>query len=602
MFMSVHKLATAMALSGALALVGCHSSDDEPMVEQTAFDARISVHREGDDLLTAGLGLSGLMAPPPALSESAAPEPEALRRLAIHQAWNALAALTPAGGVGGLMDELSLVPGREYSTFARLADATHPVRYLVQVPDQFDLDRPCLVVAPASGSRGVYGAIVLAGPWALARGCAVAYTDKGAGTDFFDYSDRSGVALSGQRVPAGSEALGFEPAAHAEADDPALVGMPHAHSGDHPESAWGEHTLQAVRFGLEVLNHAFERAFDADNTRIIATGLSNGGGAVLRAAEQDRDGLIDAVVAVMPNITAPGIRPLYDFATQAALFQPCMLADLETTMAMPLGNPLLAAAGQQRCAALVAHGLLEQADPQQARETLLAMGVDEWALELATANVALDLWRSVAVGYASAYLRRGPSDMPCGFRMIASVATAQQRHGWWASHSGIGASGGIEQVDSLASGRDAAMPGLICLRELWQGESEEASELRRAIEQVRASARLPAIPVLVIHGREDALIPAALSSRPYVHQARAAGASISYWEVARAQHFDVLLNAPGVGERLVPILPFGWAGLEHIDKVLDGQAELGDDRHIDAIPAPAGQALQWQQLGIQWEL
>ena len=31
------------------------------------------------------------------------------------------------------------------------------------------------------GSRGVYGAISAAGEWALKRGCAVAYNDKGGG-------------------------------------------------------------------------------------------------------------------------------------------------------------------------------------------------------------------------------------------------------------------------------------------------------------------------------------------------------------------------------------------------------------------------------------
>ena len=36
--------------------------------------------------------------------------------------------------------------------------------------------------ATSSGSRGVYGAIST-GEWGLKKGCAVAYTDKGAGTE-----------------------------------------------------------------------------------------------------------------------------------------------------------------------------------------------------------------------------------------------------------------------------------------------------------------------------------------------------------------------------------------------------------------------------------
>ena len=63
------------------------------------------------------------------------------------------------------------------------------------MPDHFDKAHRCLVVAPSSGSRGVYGAISLAGAWGLPKGCAVAYTDKGTGPGYFDYADDSGVQL-----------------------------------------------------------------------------------------------------------------------------------------------------------------------------------------------------------------------------------------------------------------------------------------------------------------------------------------------------------------------------------------------------------------------
>src|SRR3546814_8682236 len=63
--------------------------------------------------------------------------------------------------------------------------------------------------------------------------------------------------------------------------------------------------------------------------------ISNGGGAVLRAAELDGDWL-DAVVAGEPNVFVEGGRPLYDFATEAALLQPCALLHLAPeSMAQP---------------------------------------------------------------------------------------------------------------------------------------------------------------------------------------------------------------------------------------------------------------------------
>ncbi len=546
-----------------------------------------SVFGAGNDLLTAGLGLSGLQAPAPSPADPDAPGPDELRLLAIHNAWTALSVPRPMGGLGagGVYADLPAVPGREISALLRLAEARHPFRVLVQIPDELNLELPCLLVAPASGSRGVYGAIPLAGPPGLLRGCAIAYTDKGAGTDYHQLdrdqsTDLLGVMRSGEH---GQRAFSL-PAAAGGTD--ATLAMKHAHSGDHPEADWGLHTLAAAEFGREQLQSALPQGAEV---RVYAVGLSNGAAAALRAAEADQAGLLDAVIAVMPNITAPGLPPLYDYGTLAALFQPCALGDGERTLAKPLGNPILVAMGQQRCAGLVAAGLLDAPEPGAARAVLLEAGFDEAALMLGTGNVALDLWRSVASSYASAYLRRGPSEMPCGYALSAAGASAAQRAAWWATHSGVGPGGGIELIDGLASGTDAALPALLCLRELWTAGTENAVALREAVEQTRAAARLPDIPVLVIHGREDGLIPAALSARPYVRAARAAGSErIAYWEIERAQHFDAFLNAPGLGERLVPILPYGWAGIEHVFGVLEGAAELGSDR---LFSPPAGEDL-----------
>ena len=554
-----------LAAVAGLGLAACQS-DDAPVSGASAepFEARVTEHRVDDDLVSAGLGLAGLMQEVPPPDDPEAPTPDELRRMAIHGSWTALAALNPSGGQGGGFEPVPVVTGREFAAFRGIPGRSHPARVLVQLPDAFDPDNACLVAAPASGSRGVYGAIPLVGPRALPAGCAVVYTDKGAGTDFFDHGTGTGVDLSGRRRARGAAPLGFEPETDLAAAEAGAVAMPHAHSGDHPEADWGAYVLDAIAFAFQVLEHAYDGSFSAADTRVIAAGLSNGAGAALRAAEQDTEGLIDAVVAVMPNITAPDAPHLYDYATLAALHQPCVLADLERTMALPLGNPLVAAAGRQRCASLAAQGALDEPDPAQARDRLLAAGFTEASLELTAVNVALDLWRTVALNYASAYLRRGAADMPCGFSLNARDASAAQRQAWWASHSGIGASGGIELEDALAEGRDRNLPGLLCLRELIDGDSEDSIALRAAIEETRASAELPDIPVLIVHGRHDGLVPVALSSRPYVERARANGAHLAYWEVANAQHFDALLAAPAAAERLVPILPYGWQGLDHI--------------------------------------
>ena len=593
-----------LLLLGVMLLAACGSDQGSPDLSPEVSEASsprpvdqpgVTLHRDGDDLLSAGLGLAGLMGPAPDVDQDSGPE--SLRRLAIHNAWNALAALNPAGGVGGLIEDLPSVPGREWSRFVRLEGASQPFRVLLQVPDGFDPGAPCLVAGPASGSRGVYGAAPLVAPWALPRGCAVVYTDKAAGTDFHYYGDDSAVALDGRRVAADENS---RPIASSRPDEQleSTVFMPHAHSGDSVEADWGRHVLASIRLGLGWLVDIHDGQFDADAVRVIATGLSNGGGAALRAAELDEEGLIDAVVAVMPNISPPGSPHLFDYGTLAALYQPCQLADMERLMTKPLGNPMLAAAGQARCQALHDAGLLDAPEPARARQRLLEVGFDDAALALGTVNVILDLWRSVAVTYASAYLQRGPFDMPCGYGFFVSADDPGQRVAWWGSHSGIAPGGGIEISDGLASGSDPALPGLICLRELFEAQTGEGEQLRASIEATRASARLPGIPVLLVHGRDDGLIPAAFSARPYTEQARANGARVAYWEVDRVQHFDALLSAPGVAGRLLPILPFGWAGLDHIEAVLNGDQELGEDRNIHASPAAAGQALTWDDLAL----
>ncbi len=536
-------------------------------------------HRDGDDLVSAGLGLAGLRTERSRLSEGLALEPAVLRRLAFHAAWNGLSALHSPGGLGAFeASGLPQVTGREWHAFRQLPDHRQPTRVLLQLPDHFDPDQACLVASASSGSRGIYGAVPLVAPWALPRGCAVVYTDKGAGTDFFDYRDHSGVSLSGLRVPAGGATLGFLPAAGGDPGSSAIA-IPHAHSGDHPERWWGEHVLDAIEWALERLSLELGRPLSAGNTRIIAAGLSNGANAVLRAAERAPDSpLIDGVVAVMPNISPPGTPQLFEYALAAALYQPCLLADLTLTAEWPMMNPMLAAAGHVRCQSLSAAGLLAAAEPGLAAQALEDIGFDRDALWLAAPIVALDLWRSVLVHYASAYLRRGPFDMPCGYAIEAPDATDTQRQQWWAVHPGVAPGEGMVLIDGLAEGQDRALPGLLCLAGLLHDTGPDGQQLRAAIEQTRASARPgPDRPVVMVHGQTDSLIPAALSSRPYVAQAQASHPRLHYLEIERAQHFDAFLAALDPRHGVQAILPHGWAALDKVWAMLEVLAQQSVD-------------------------
>lgn len=583
-----------------LLLAGC-AADDSPVptaatdgVEPESRPAphvliseiRETAHRDGDDLLTGGLGLAGLRGPAPRMTDSTMDRSALLRRLAIHANYKGLVDL---GATGGFAADATLpeAPGREFHAFARLGASDQPFRVAVQLPDAFDPQAPCLVVAPASGSRGIYGGLPVAGPWALPRGCAMALTDKGAGTDLFDHATDTGVALDGTRAGRADAQLGFAPD-HAPAP---LVSVPHAHSGDNPEASWGDHTVAATLFALDVLDRAYPEKgrFSPDNTRIVLAAISNGGGAALRALERTAPGMFDAAVVAAPNITAPGARRLYDYATQAALLQPCLLADPATLMQLPFGNPALLPVGQQRCRTLQAAGLIGEATPAAARNVLEASGFEAGALDQAAVNTTLDVWRSVAAMYASAYLRRPVDAMPCGFRVAVTdggtpqPADEAQRGLWWATSGGVVPGAGLQWIDAMAAdnAEDPTFPGLLCLRQLWTGDGPDAVALREAVGETIATGDLPDIPVLILHGRQDGLIPAAFSTRPYVEAARKNGATrLAYWEIDGAQHFDVIVPFPGVSNRYRPLLPYVWDGLDHVSGVLNGTAEIGGDRVI----------------------
>jgi hydroxybutyrate-dimer hydrolase len=518
-----------------------------------------------EDLLTAGMGLDGLRQPPRMPENGNAPTPGELRRLAIHSNFSGLVDRTPSGG----LPELPPVPGVERHAWVQLPGRTHPARLMVQVPDALDMDRPCLVVSASSGSRGIYGALPVAGPWALPRGCAFATTDKGAGTDLFDHFSDTGVTLDGTRAVRGDAPLGLT----APKLEALRVSVPHAHSGDHPEADWGRYVIEAARFGVATLEERWPGSGSMPDLQVIAVGLSNGGGAVLRALEQAPDGMFDAAVVAAPNITAPGARPLFDYATEAALLQPCVLADPAALAGLPFANPMLIGPGQARCESLFEAGVIGAPTSAAARAALETGGFDDEAMTQVAVNVTLDVWRSVAATYASSYLRTPVDAMPCGFTtglrspdgaVIAADPVA--RNLWWATSSGIVPGAGIEWIQPVdTDSADPHFQRLLCLRALWTGDDVESRALRAAVEATRATAELPDLPIILMHGRRDGLIPIAFSARPYVETARANGATrLDYREIDHAQHFDSLVPFPGLAGRYVPLLPLTWAALDEV--------------------------------------
>ncbi|KRD80524.1 hypothetical protein ASE43_03685 [Lysobacter sp. Root983] len=569
---------------------------------------RVSEHRGDDDLLTAGLGLAGLRAlTPPAFARPEAPSVAELRRRAIWANWRGIADLAPGGGYGELYGSTATVPGREFSALATVPGASKPHRVLVQVPDAFDAGKRCVVVAASSGSRGIYGAISVAAAWGLPKGCAIAYTDKGTGTDYFDLDAGEGVRADGT-VGARDAGLAFPADAPVGATG---IAFKHAHSTDNPEADWGRHVKQAAQFALQALDEALPQSapFTFANTRVIAVGVSNGGGAVLRAAELEGDWL-DAVVAGEPSVLAEGGRALYDYTTEAALLMPCALLDPALG---PLPQPPLAAQvaplWTQRCASLKAAGLVEgndtAAQARSAHAQLKAQGWTDEALRAGALSVGFDLWRAVAVAYASAYGRYRVGEHPCGYSYAAlnpdfsaRAATAVERAAWWSDASGIPPGAGVAIVDSRMQLPDPSFAGLQCLRGLWQGQGADAERVRKGVAETRAGLPRAGLPVLVIHGRDDGLIPPAFTSAPYVRQAQAAGREVRYWQVRNAQHFDAFLGLPDYGARYLPLLPYVYEALDRVSARLDAGTPLPADAIIDTTPRGAGKPVSAAHLAI----
>ena len=146
-----------------------------------------------NDLLTAGLGKTGLgSAVPPGFVNASVPLPKncvASRSGIIIARWSTprLAAATAhcTARTSTRTATIRLAKARSPATNTSRSTGRgrdKNVTMMVQVPASFNPSQACIITAPSSGSRGVYGAIATAGEWGLKRGCAVAYTDKGTGT------------------------------------------------------------------------------------------------------------------------------------------------------------------------------------------------------------------------------------------------------------------------------------------------------------------------------------------------------------------------------------------------------------------------------------
>ena len=600
------------------------------------------------DLLTGGLGRSGIASSGtvPAYADPANPTADELRRNAVQANYRGLIDNTAAGGYGliyGPNVDLNgnntlgegLVPGLEAIGLLDDAAGRKRVTMAIQIPDSFDVNAPCIVVAPSSGSRGVYGAIGTSGDWGLKRGCAVALTDAGKGVGLHDLSDDTVTKVDGTRATRAAAgtlanfAANISDAARSafNAAFPNRVALKHAHSQLNPEKDWGNDTLAAASYALYVLNQQYAPVVDpsgargvrftAGNTLVIAASVSNGGAAVLRAAEQDTTGLIDGVVAGEPSaqpnsldgygvqvggVAVPAFgKPLYDYFTLANLYQPCAaLAPSATMTEVSFFNyiPTLALTptAVNRCTQLAAKGLVAGASTaEQAADASTKLRAAGWNPESDTLhNAHYGLGNAVIISmmYSNAYGRFSVADNLCGMSagaVAAGVPVAMPvnaKASSFATGNGTvnGTPASVIYNDSVGGAKvwtqgvspstgvaDFSFDAALCQRALYTGVNTvtgaaltatsaptkaQSDALRAGVAEVLLNGNLRGKPTLMLAGRSDTLLPVNNSERAYTafnRKVEGAASRLSYIEVTNAQHFDTFNSLSGWDTRFVPL-------------------------------------------------
>jgi len=664
-FAIVETLSLTAVATAVLVLAGCGGSDVSSAPEnkntKPAFLSavvRADFDGNADDLLTAGLGKTGLGGVAPVAANPLAPTATELRRLAIFSNYRAILDISAAGGYGTLygpnVDAKGVVTasegkiaGSEYIAYSDDGTGQQNISMLVQVPASFNPDNPCIVTATSSGSRGVYGAIGSSGEWGLKNNCAVAYTDKGTGNGIHDLQNNTVGLQNGTRADAAAAGkLSIFTASLSEAArnafnalTPNRFAIKHAHSQQNPEKDWGKWTLQSVEFAYFVLNERYGassvdgvsklKRLVPGNTIVIASSVSNGGGAALAAAEQDTEGLISGVAVAEPQmqlvpdsrlsvrrgaVTMAGTgKSLYDYSTLANLLQPCAgLVSPSTNAFNTTANTLASVnVATNRCSALRANGLVTgNTTAEQAASAMASLQAAGWQPESNDLQASHYSFATlpVTLTYANSYGRFSAADNLCNYSYAATSATGTPAvlspaalASTFGSGNGVPPTAGINIINnasvggplldaaSLSAGglQDYNTTGALCLRELAVGTSANARRVQQGVGEVLRTANLRGKPALIVHGRADTLVPTALTSRPYFGLNKiveGASSKLSYIEVANAQHFDAFLGFPGYGNNFVPLHRYFIQAMDLMYANLKTGAALPPSQVVRAVP------------------
>ncbi|MFL6807018.1 MAG: 3-hydroxybutyrate oligomer hydrolase family protein, partial [Xanthobacteraceae bacterium] len=472
-------------------------------------------------------------------------------------------------------------------------------------------------------------------------------TDKGTGTGAHDLQNNTVNLIRGERADAATAGrdsnftadLSEAQRAAFSAATPNRFAFKHAHSQQNPEQDWGKNVLRSIKFAFSVLNDKFrDRHVEIGkrNTIVIASSVSNGGGASVRAVEQDDERLIDGVAVGEPNVNpkfdrrfsivqgsgtpvTTHSRPLMDYITLVNVFQGC--ADLAPANATA---PLNLAPSAQRCADLHTKGLLTATtlanQATEAQKIINDFGILPEQNLVQPGYWFANVSQSISVTYANAYGRFSVLDNLCTYSLAANggvaggppvpLAAASEAQIFGTSN-GIPPTSGIALINNAATGGpkedrgstpNQNLDGALCLRSLATGRDavtrapltglpkNQTGRIGEGVEDVLASGRLHRTPAVFVTGRSDGILPPNFTSRAYFglnNVVDGSTSSLRYYEVTNAHHLS-FNQFPGYNDKFIPLHRYFIQAMDLMyDHLRNGRA-LPPSQVVHTIPRGPG--------------
>jgi hydroxybutyrate-dimer hydrolase len=576
-----HTAALLVATFGSINAVAASDIVIGPVVHRT-YDG------EKDDLLTAGLGIDNLVSKKVTVSYSDPLRPTAneIRRqlLAVTDA--------PYNGFGKTYgpnidpsterraEGAAKLAGDEYRAYVRTGQGYSTA--LVQIPSTFSTSKPCILAISTAGTSDVLMELNKFGYWGLVRGCAVAWSDKGAGAGVEILKDAMALNIEGllQATDNAAEHAKFVTSI-SSADRQKLVAgrlgrvaYKWAHAGWSNEEYAGDALLNTIRFSFGILNSHLKlqaNTINPGNTIVIASGHSGGGGGAIQAGERDTEGLIDGIVARAPqtqtfasdriSITSKGetvratAKNLADYFSFADLYRACAILALPNDPA----RQKLVQAGD-RCSSLASAGLLKsvgtEAQAQEALEKLHSFG---FAPELDPFIGGTALFEMYTYGLVSQYGGFRVDEALCSYS-ISPISDAGKPVDFspellsglgYLSRGGkpdgtkialvndadpTGPAKSVLSTSSSTKRKDYNFDGVRCLR-----EAAFSPRVKNTLARLMMHGNLHRKPTIIIQGQLDEILPVDMVARPYAalnSLVEGKDSRVTYLEIPLATHGD----------------------------------------------------------------